>query len=540
MVVTETGYIVDPADDDPNGQRYVPPEVAAEYTLRTLGHNYMIGVKFTCLFSMFGVDTGGSNIDFGLVSNSFVRRPAFYAVKNQQALVGWSQRASTQPFNVTMVAQSALPPTTVDAGGYQLPYRTDKLVLGKDDNPDQWLIWLYPQNLLWDRTAQAYRQPAGVTWRLTLPAGNYDLEIAEPAKNPVKSPSDGQTYANPNDGTAYAPIGTTGNGFFQVSANVVDVHVRGLTRVIRVTRQSGDAPVGTVTVTGSKTSRRTLRQTVTGTVDANGTKTESKRHSATRPGTVDTNGTCTSVHTRILTDSRSGTVRATGTRAETWKRLVTFRDNPAPAILRATGTKVEVYSRTFTESRSGTSTAKGTITESWKQVDIYQDTPAPGIVDGSGTLAEEYATDYSETVSGTVTADGDCGESWRLAATYNDNPDDGFVTVDGTSEDVYDRDGDLSGELVASGALEETFQTDASERDGEVVMSGEAAEVYFYDDVAGEATLTADGTLTDIINSLVTLDAEVLIGGSLDESYDYDKQPVGRIEADAYTRPSRD
>jgi hypothetical protein len=231
-----------------------PPEVAGEFLIQQLVMNYLQGVKRSYIYKLSheGGDQGAGIPAMGLCSTDLTRLPSFHAIKNLMALVGWRQGPDegVQPIQIPHTFTPGANQFGDDLdGGNEFRDMCMKLVLRR--SADEFLILLVRPRLLWSRntfrntfngsneaaaTAASRRTVADPRDTvLTLPAGTWIASIAEPAKNPILSPVDGQSYANPNNGTAFAAPGVSGNGFTQ-SGNQLTVRMAGITRVVRIIR----------------------------------------------------------------------------------------------------------------------------------------------------------------------------------------------------------------------------------------------------------------------------------------------------------------
>jgi hypothetical protein len=224
---TESGYQNRPGfDAGPGSERYTPADVTGEYIIRTLVHNYLQNVRRTFVYKLCDESAGlYPPWNYGISDVNFTRRAPFYAIKNFMSLIGFREASSPTPITVTVSGFTAGATQTL-SDGYQMPDRLDKIVL--QTSSTEYLVILVRQREIWDRGLQQYitvSDPKTIT--LTLPATTTAAAVAEPAKNTIDSPSDGQTYANPTNGTAYSALTLTGNQVSLVMA--------GLTRVVKVT-----------------------------------------------------------------------------------------------------------------------------------------------------------------------------------------------------------------------------------------------------------------------------------------------------------------
>jgi hypothetical protein len=249
VFVTETGYIQRPGSDPGSGQRYCPPDVAGEYNNRAVLTNYKSGiVKRTYLFSLHDASQGGQGTMgicgavSGAYTSNFDRRASFYALKNLMSIVGFVQPNNPAPISVPMTFTLGPPQSMPSKTG--MVDRLDQLILQRTDT--EYLIFLIRQRQLWNRDAQTYMVPDTRNAVLTLPSGTWTCSVAEPAKqavgspeNPSSNPPDGQTYANPTNGTAFAASGSGGPMGITQSGNTLTVPLCGLVRVVKAVKAAG-------------------------------------------------------------------------------------------------------------------------------------------------------------------------------------------------------------------------------------------------------------------------------------------------------------
>lgn len=235
LIMGETGYRE--RDDGPGTERGCPPDISGEYLLQIILMNFQQGPKRTYVYRLH--DENESR-NYGLCDDDWNPKPNFHALANLLALVGFRQGPGVPisvPHSFTPGPTNFGDPNT---NGTAIRDICMKQVLEADDG--EYLIILSRPRVLWNRQSQVRTGGTYVNARnvvLTLPAGDWTTEIAEPAKNPILDPDDGQTYANPGDGQAYAPPGVSGNGFTRVG-NTLTVRMGGLTRVVRITANTSD------------------------------------------------------------------------------------------------------------------------------------------------------------------------------------------------------------------------------------------------------------------------------------------------------------
>jgi hypothetical protein len=211
-------------DNGPGHTRYSPADVSGEYLIRTLIHNYLQNVRRTYIYKLCDESAiEASPWNFGLSDVNFAKRAAFYAVKNFMALVGFRQ--ADNPSGLAVGVSFTPGADQVLADGYRMPDGLKWVLVQTSDT--EYLLILVRQREIWDRGLQQYitvADPKTVT--LSLPSRVTAAATAQPAKNHIDSPNDGLTYANPNDGQAYAPL-TISNGQAQLP-------MAGLTTVVRL------------------------------------------------------------------------------------------------------------------------------------------------------------------------------------------------------------------------------------------------------------------------------------------------------------------
>lgn len=236
LVCTETGYITD-ASQDPGfagPQRFCPPNQAGEYLLRTIVEGYSGGLKLQFIYKLThetGETTNPGIPAMGLCESDYTRLPCFEAIVNFIDMVGMGQG----PNNTPVLVPHTFSPGADDFQDPGLvsnphPYkdRFTKVIVRLNDT--QVLVIGTRNRSIWDRYHQTVRNVADLKNVVyTIPAGWNVVGIREPSKNSLQSATDGQAYANPNDGTAYEPPGTAGNGF-TVSGNKATVRYAGLMR----------------------------------------------------------------------------------------------------------------------------------------------------------------------------------------------------------------------------------------------------------------------------------------------------------------------
>lgn len=238
------GWNRSPDADHYDAVRYVPPEVAGEYMLRTLIMNYAdLGCRRTYLYKL--TDEEPNQVIppwvFGICDTGFVRRASFYAVKNLLALVGFRQAAVNTPLTIT---DNFTPGSPIDfdpstPGSYNMEDHMGYVCLQTTNS--EFLLLIYRTRDIWARNQQAYQTVAAPDRKnVTFTVAGHNVltaAIAEPSKISVQAaangqtltdPTDGVSYPNPGDGLAYSSITPSGNTF-------TVPNVAGLVRVVKFT-----------------------------------------------------------------------------------------------------------------------------------------------------------------------------------------------------------------------------------------------------------------------------------------------------------------
>jgi len=286
---TEAGWYQYPSAPAISAGQYCPPHISGEYLIQNVVMNYLQGCKRTFVYKL--TDEGGDNAAgsgppaMGLCRTDFTKKESFHAMKNLAGIVRWRQGGQDgDPPQFIQIPHNFTPGQAEFAddltNGNQTPDICYKLVLRTGTN--QYLIIICRPRQLWSRQKWQQSKQAGNTdavaeaagarvpnktgdvtnVTLTLPAPptgyHWETGVCEPAKNPIRDPSDGQFYANANNGQAFAPPGVTNNGFTQ-SNNILTLRVCGLTRAVSA-QLVPDAPTGvtsgiTATTDRTKTSQ---------------------------------------------------------------------------------------------------------------------------------------------------------------------------------------------------------------------------------------------------------------------------------------------
>lgn len=216
MMMTETGYIQDPAGDGPpGGQRYCPPEVAGIYINRQLLHNYFSGICLRTFIFEF------NHPPFNICEQDWTRRASFYQIKNLMTLVGRGQGTGSVP-PLTISGFTPGPNNVSGAGNSQ--DRLQAITLRQANKT--FLRIVSRDRSIWNRNDQTRNTVADPqTLTMAVPAGST-VERALPELNPILNPDDGLTYPN-TSGTNYQPMTVDGS-------NNVTFDIAALTQVFRV------------------------------------------------------------------------------------------------------------------------------------------------------------------------------------------------------------------------------------------------------------------------------------------------------------------
>lgn len=273
------------------------------------------------------------------------------------------------------------------------------------------------------------------------------------------------TTAEGDGGAIYAATGTkTTAGTYSATTNSAS------TEAVRGVISLALAPPASFTDSGS------------GTVKASGTSAESYVRTDTAPGTVKATGSAT--EGLAYADAGSGTVKLTGSSSESWG--MAFSDS-ATGTVRILGSATEAgsaddsqvgtaaLSGQASESHAKTDAATGAVVLSGSQTEnASASDSASGAIHLTGSASESYETvgEYFDSAPGTITLSGERSESF--AATHEAS---GTIGLTGSGSDTYGHDDQADGSLLLSGSGEESHIAEASHVDAELSVSDQAPEL---------------------------------------------------------------